>query len=65
LALGEIAWADGREQDVVLESAQQALRRQYLDPRGRQFERERQCIEPATNRKHRRAVRGRETKITL
>ena len=65
LAFGEIARADGREQDIVRESAKQILRRQHFDPRGRQLERERQGIEPSTNRRHGGAVRGREAKVRL
>ena len=66
LAFGEIAsWADGREQDILRESAKQFLDRQHLDPWGRKLEGEREGIEPATNRGHCRAVRGRETKVRL
>ena len=65
LAFGEIARADGREQDVVLESAEQILGRQHFDPRGRELEGERQGIEPSTNRRHGGAVRGREAKVRL
>ena len=65
LALREIAWAGRREQDIMRESAKQLLNRQHLDPGSRQFERERQCIEPPANRCHGRTVRGREAKVGL
>ena len=65
LAFGEIAWADGREQDIVAESAEQILGRQHFDPRSRKLEGERQCIEPSANRRHGGAVRGREAKARL
>jgi hypothetical protein len=65
LALGEIAWPDGREQDVVPEAAEEILSRQDFDPWGRQLEGERQGIEPSTNRRHGRAVRGCEAKVRL
>ena len=56
LAFGEIARAGGREKDIVHESAEQVLGGQHFDPRCRQLERERQCVEPSTNRAHRGAV---------
>ena len=65
LAFGKIAWADRREQDIMRESAKQILSGQHFDPRRRQLERERQCIEPPANRRHGRAVRGREAKVGL
>ena len=52
LTLGEIACADGAEQAIVLETAAQIVERQRFDPRGRQFERERQPIEASTNHRH-------------
>ena len=65
LAFGEIPRADSREQDIVRESAKQILGGQHFDPRGRKLERERQGIEPSTNRRHGGAVRGREAKVRL
>ena len=47
------------------EPAEQILGRQHFDPRRRQLEGERQRIEPSTNRRHGRAVRGREAKVGL
>ncbi len=53
LAFGQIARSGGREQDIVRESAEQILGRQHFDPRRRELERERQCIEPSTDRRSR------------
>src|SRR6478672_1004932 len=65
LALRKIASADRREQGIVRESAKQILNGQHFDPRSRQFDRERQCIEPSTNRGHGRAVHERKAKVGL
>ena len=65
LAGGKIARAGGREQDVVLEPAEQTLGGQHFDPRRCELERERQCIEPLANRGHGHAVRGREAEVGL
>ncbi len=65
LAFGQIARAGGREQNVVPQSAEQILGRQHFHPRGCELERERQGIQPATNRRHGGAVRGREAKVRL
>jgi hypothetical protein len=65
LPFGQIAPSGGREQDIVHESAEQILGRQHFDPRGRQFQRERQRIEPPANRGHRGAIRLREAKVWL
>jgi hypothetical protein len=50
LTLWQVACADAREKDVVLEPMEQVIRRQYLHPGCGQFERERQCIEPSADR---------------
>ncbi len=63
LAFGEIARADGREQDVVLESAQQILSWQHFHPWGGQLEGERHGIEPPTNRGQHGAVRRGQAKV--
>src|SRR4029077_11762912 len=65
LALGKIASAGRREQDIMRESAKQLLSGQHFDPRSRQFERERQRVETPANRCHGLSVRGRETKLWL
>jgi len=65
LALGEIAPADGGEQDIVCELAEQILGGEYLHPRSRELEGERQGIEPPTNRRHGWSVRGGETELRL
>jgi hypothetical protein len=65
LAFGEIARADGREQDVVHEAVEQILDGQHFDPRGRKLEGERQGIEPSTDGRDGGAVRGRQAKVRL
>ena len=62
LPFGQIAWADSREQDIVRKSAKQIFRSEHFDPGGRKLERERQGIEPTTDRRHGGAVPGREAK---
>jgi hypothetical protein len=65
LPFGQIAPSGGREQDIVHESAEQILGRQHFDPCGRQFQRERQRIEPPANRADRGAVCSRQAKVRL
>jgi hypothetical protein len=65
LPFGQIAWADTREQDIVRKSAKQIFHREHFDPGGRKLERQRQSIEPSTDRGHGGAVRGREAKVGL
>jgi hypothetical protein len=65
LPFGQVAPSGGREQDIVHESAEQILGRQHFDPRGGQFERERQRIELPANRADRGAVCSRQAKVRL
>ena len=48
LACGQITQADGREQDVVFESAEKVVRGQHSHPWSCQLERERHSVEAAT-----------------
>src|SRR4029453_7131374 len=48
--------AESGKQTVAFELTEQIVKCQHFDPRRRQFERERQSIEPSTHGDHRRSV---------
>jgi hypothetical protein len=65
LAIGQITCAALEEIQVVRQAREQRLRREEADSRGRQFNRERQPIQPATDLGDRGGVLSRNVKVGL